>query len=208
GDGPAGPAAPEDGPTEADASGDAEATADGTGGDAEDGATADGAAKADGGAPALSEAAAELAAQKIERERIARRKAEREGPVEAGAKLSGRAAELLAAVRAVEGGGKPPAAYEAPVPPPASRTTVPAPAPERAPVPAPAAVAMPSSDAVQAVRAVLARGGAPESLAPQAAAALGDDAAGQLAESPWRLLAVAGVRPTQADGFARALLGA
>ncbi|MBT2472811.1 ATP-binding domain-containing protein, partial [Streptomyces sp. ISL-66] len=61
---------------------------------------------------------------------------------------------------------------------------------------------------VQAVHAVLARGGAPESLAPQAAAALGDDAAGQLAESPWRLLAVAGVRPTQADGFARALLGA
>ncbi|WP_239517807.1 ATP-dependent RecD-like DNA helicase [Streptomyces sp. ICC1] len=68
--------------------------------------------------------------------------------------------------------------------------------------------AKPSADSVRAVREVLARGGAPEALAPQAAAALGEDAAAQLAESPWRLLAVAGVRPTQADGFARALRGA
>ncbi|MET9468938.1 helix-hairpin-helix domain-containing protein [Streptomyces sp. NPDC006544] len=176
--------------------------------DTEAGTTADGTADAAGSAPALSEAAAELAAQKIERERIARRKAEREGPVDAGAKLSGTAADLLAAVRAVEGGGRPPAAYDAPAPPTAPRRTVPAPAPERAPVPAPPVAASPSSDAVGAVRAVLARGGAPESLAPQVATVLGDDAAGQLAESPWRLLAVAGVRPTQADGFARALLGA
>ncbi|WP_328297797.1 ATP-binding domain-containing protein [Streptomyces sp. NBC_00435] len=159
--------------------------------------------------PQLSEAAAELAAQKIERERIARRKAEREAPVEAGAKLSGPAADLLAAVRAVEGGGKPPAVFDAP---PAPRPTVPAPAPapERAPVaaPAPTAPPTPSPDAVQALRAVLTRGGAPEALVPQAVAALGEDAAAQLSESPWRLLAVAGVRPTQADGFARALLGA
>uniref|UniRef100_UPI00081895B5 ATP-binding domain-containing protein n=1 Tax=Streptomyces mutomycini TaxID=284036 RepID=UPI00081895B5 len=33
-------------------------------------------------------------------------------------------------------------------------------------------------------------------------------AAGALREDPWRLLAVPGVRPEQADGFARALLGA
>ncbi|WP_327257406.1 ATP-dependent RecD-like DNA helicase [Streptomyces sp. NBC_01244] len=167
-----------------------------------------GAAGAAEAAPQLSEAAAELAAQKIERERIARRKAEREAPVEAGAKLSGTAADLLAAVRAVEGGGKPPAVFDAP---PAPRRPEPAaaPTPARTPAPAPAPQAdAPSPDAVQAIRAVLARGGAPETLAPQTAAALGEDAAEQLAESPWRLLAVAGVRPTQADGFARALLGA
>lgn len=58
------------------------------------------------------------------------------------------------------------------------------------------------------MRAVLARGGAPEALAGPAATALGEGAAEQLAHDPWRLLAVAGVRPTQADGFARALLGA
>ncbi|MFE4636822.1 helix-hairpin-helix domain-containing protein [Streptomyces sp. NPDC056773] len=162
-------------------------------------------------APQLSEAAAELAAQKIERERIARRKAEREAPVEAGAKLRGTAADLLAAVRAVESGGKPPAMFDAPPAPrrpaPAAAPTT-APAPVRTPSPAPQATPAPSPDAVQAIRAVLARGGAPEALAPQTAAALGEDAAEQLAESPWRLLAVAGVRPTQADGFARALLGA
>ncbi|MFE9563888.1 helix-hairpin-helix domain-containing protein [Streptomyces sp. NPDC006487] len=164
-------------------------------------------------APQLSEAAAELAAQKIERERIARRKAEREAPVEAGAKLSGTAADLLAAVRAVESGGKPPAVFDAP-PAPRRPEAAPAPAPARTPAAAPQAQgqaqthAAPSPDTVQAVRAVLARGGAPETLAPQTAAALGEDAAEQLAESPWRLLAVAGVRPTQADGFARALLGA
>ncbi|MGW6689520.1 helix-hairpin-helix domain-containing protein [Streptomyces sp. NPDC054961] len=192
-----------------------EATADGESAEAEAEATADGesaeagvTADAAGAAPALTEAAAELAAQKIERERIARRKAEREGPVDAGAKLSGTAADLLAAVRAVEGGGRPPAAYDAPAPPSPPRGTVPAPAPERAPVPAPPVTVSAPADAVRAVRAVLARGGAPESLALQAATVLGDDAAGQLAESPWRLLAVAGVRPTQADGFARALLGA
>ncbi|MGW6710737.1 helix-hairpin-helix domain-containing protein [Streptomyces sp. NPDC054956] len=137
--------------------------------------------------------------------------------MEAGAKLSGKAADLLAAVRAVESGGKPPAAFDAPAPTPTPtpRRTVPAPAPERTPaaapqpsVPAPSAASAPSADAVRAVAAVLARGGAPESLAPQAAAALGEDAAGELTRSPWRLLAVAGVRPTQADGFARALLGA
>ncbi|MEY7979841.1 DNA helicase RecD, partial [Streptomyces pilosus] len=55
----------------------------------------------------VSEAEAELAAQRLERERIERRKAERQAPVEAGGKLSGTAADLLAAVRAVESGRKP-----------------------------------------------------------------------------------------------------
>ncbi|WUF75168.1 ATP-dependent RecD-like DNA helicase [Streptomyces nojiriensis] len=158
--------------------------------------------------PALSEAQAELAAQKIERERIARRKAEREAPVEAGAKLSGKAADLLAAVRAVESGAKPSAEYfdEAPAAPRR------APAPAAPPVPRPAtttaaAAPAPSADAVEGVRAVLARGGAPEALAAPAAAALGEDAAGQLTENPWRLLSLPAVRPAQADGFARALLG-
>ncbi|MET9852003.1 helix-hairpin-helix domain-containing protein [Streptomyces sp. NPDC006450] len=201
GESPAGPTDDADAEAEADADADPEAEA------AAGTASADGAAEA---TPQLSEAAAELAAQKIERERIARRKAEREAPVEAGAKLSGTAADLLAAVRAVESGGKPPAAFSAP-PAPRSPSPAPAPAPAHtpasAPAPAPHATA-PSPDAVQSIRAVLARGGAPESLAPQTAAALGEDAAAQLVESPWRLLAVAGVRPTQADGFARALLGA
>ncbi|MCX4777344.1 helix-hairpin-helix domain-containing protein [Streptomyces sp. NBC_01264] len=210
GESPAGPTTGDaDAETDStDAEAEAEA-ADGTGAHAAAGRAAE-------AVPQLSEAAAELAAQKIERERIARRKAEREAPVEAGAKLSGTAADLLAAVRAVESGGKPPARFDAP---PAPRRPEPAkaPAPARTPAPAPqtqtqaqaqAQATAPSPDAVQAIRAVLARGGAPEALAPQAAAALGEDAAAQLAESPWRLLAVAGVRPTQADGFARALLGA
>ncbi|MCY0952381.1 ATP-binding domain-containing protein [Streptomyces sp. H27-S2] len=159
-------------------------------------------------APGLSEAQAELAAQKVERERIARRKAERDAPVEAGAKLSGRAADLLAAVRAVEGGAEAPAVYfdEAPAAP---RKAAPAPPAPRTPVPAAAAAPSPQASAgtVDAVRAVLARGGAPEDLAAPVAAALGDGAARELAEDPWRLLSVPAVRPSQADGFARALLG-
>ncbi|MFJ3203436.1 helix-hairpin-helix domain-containing protein [Streptomyces sp. NPDC086989] len=166
-----------------------------------------GAGEAGAAQPVLSEAEAELAAQKIERERIARRKAERQGPVEAGAKLSGRAADLLAAVRAVESGEKPSPAYfdEAPAAP---RKPAPAPAAPARARPAPAVPAAPSAAGVEDVRAVLARGGAPEALAGPAATALGEGAAEQLADDPWRLLAVAGVRPTQADGFARALLGA
>ncbi|MFD5619860.1 ATP-binding domain-containing protein [Streptomyces yangpuensis] len=173
-------------------------------GAAQDGPEAEGAAGGDGG---LSEAQAELAAQKIERERIARRKAEREHPVDAGAKLSGKAADLLAAVRAVESGAKPSAVYfdDAPAAP---RKAAPAPPAPRPAAPAPKAAPVPSADAVDGVRAVLARGGAPESLAGPVAAALGDGAAEELAENPWRLLAVPAVRPTQADGFARALLGA
>ncbi|MEU6571123.1 helix-hairpin-helix domain-containing protein [Streptomyces parvulus] len=212
--GPGAPGAAEDAgsddglPAEA---GDAE-TAEGDeaspGADGEGGAAATGES---GGADApaqVSESQAELAAQRIERERIARRKAERQGPIEAGAKLSGTAADLLAAVRAVEGGEKP-AATVFGEPGPARR---PAPEPVRPPGPAPtapsAAPAGPAPEAVEAVRRVLTEGGAPESLAPGTAALLGEGAEEALRADPWQLLRVPGVRPEQADGFARALLGA
>ncbi|MFF3502760.1 helix-hairpin-helix domain-containing protein [Streptomyces sp. NPDC003247] len=159
-------------------------------------------------AGARSEAEAELAAQKLERERIERRKAEKE-PIDSGAKLSGKAADLLAAVRAVESGAKPAAtAFDEPAPTPRR----PAPEPERRPQPVvaePAATgSAPAPETVEAVRRVLAGGGAPEALAPQTASALGEGAEQALGEDPWQLLRVPGVRPEQADGFARALLGA
>ena len=160
-------------------------------------------------APAeLSEAQAELAAQRELRERIAQRKAEKQGPVEAGAKLSGTAADLLAAVRAVESGAKPPAsAFREPEPAP--RRT--APEPVRRPDPVATTPVTPSAvapETLDAVRAVLTEGGAPDALAPQVVAALGEGADGELREDPWQLLRVSAVRPEQADGFARALLGA
>lgn len=62
--------------------------------------------------------------------------------------------------------------------------------------------------AVEAVRAVLAEGGAPAELAEPAVAALGERAAQALREDPWQVLSLAGVRVEHADGFARALLGA
>ncbi|MEW1600951.1 helix-hairpin-helix domain-containing protein [Streptomyces sp. NPDC093808] len=163
---------------------------------------------ADDGTPAegaqVSEAEAELTAQRLERERIERRKAERQGPIEAGAKLSGTAAELLAAVRAVESGEKPPATVSEEVRPAPRR---PAPEPvRRAPV-VPEGPAAPAGGTLGEVREVLTRGGAPAALAVPAAASLGEDAAGVLREDPWQLLRVPGVRPEQADGFARALLG-
>ncbi|MYV70492.1 hypothetical protein GT043_32055, partial [Streptomyces sp. SID2131] len=62
------------------------------------------------------------------------RKAEKGGPVAAGTKLSGTAADLLAAVRAVEGGAaKGGSFYEAAEPAP--RSSVPEPAPVAAPRP-------------------------------------------------------------------------
>ncbi|MFE7126590.1 helix-hairpin-helix domain-containing protein [Streptomyces sp. NPDC057617] len=162
------------------------------------------AAGADGGE--LSEAAAELAAQRELRERIERRKAERDGPIAAGGKLSGQAADLLAAVRAVESGAQvDPTLLRPPAPAPAAPTPVPTPAPAPEPRPAPRSAA---PGTVSAVRAVLTEGGAPEALAGPVATALGEQAADTLREDPWRLLAVPGVRPEQADGFARALLGA
>ncbi|MDX2540941.1 helix-hairpin-helix domain-containing protein [Streptomyces sp. WI04-05B] len=181
-----------------------------------------------------SEAQAELAAQRELRERIERRKAEKQGPVASGTKLSGTAADLLAAVRAVESGEKSASAvtFRAPKSPPASASGpqsgsgAPAARPSTSPSPSlsPSASAStvsvrpsqpiatpttaPAPEAVEAVRGVLAEGGAPQTLAPQVVSVLGDGADGQLRADPWQLLRVAGVRTEQADGFARALLGA
>ncbi|MGW6022918.1 helix-hairpin-helix domain-containing protein [Streptomyces sp. NPDC055099] len=171
-------------------------------------ATADTAA-AEGEAAAeskeLSETEAEIAAQRELQERIAERKAAKQGPVDAGAKLSGKAADLLAAVRAVESGEKPVAsAFSEPAPAP--RRT--APEPVRRPQPVVSAPSGPGDEAVEAVRAVLADGGAPAALAARTAAVLGEGADEQLRADPWQLLRVSGVRTEQADGFARALLGA
>ncbi|MGW0612561.1 helix-hairpin-helix domain-containing protein [Streptomyces sp. NPDC002788] len=186
---------------------DAEGASEADGGEAGAGQVSE----ADGGeagAGQVSEAEAELRAQRAERERIEQRKAEKK-TIEAGTRLSGRAADLLAAVRAVESGEKPVATvFEEPSPSPRR----PAPEPVRRPEPvageAVAASAAPAPEAVQAVRQVLAEGSAPEVLAPQVAAALGEGADELLRADPWQLLRVAGVRPEQADGFARALLGA
>ncbi|MFI7893860.1 helix-hairpin-helix domain-containing protein [Streptomyces sp. CACIS-1.16CA] len=163
-------------------------------------------------APELSEAQAELAAQRELRERIEQRKAAKAAPIDAGAGLSGTAADLLAAVRAVESGEKAGSAFFGqPAAPQAPRRPAPAAAapPPRtsAPQAAPAPQAA-SPEALGAVRAVLVAGGAPESLARPAVGALGEQAAELLRTDPWQLLAVPGVRPEQADGFARALLGA
>ncbi|WP_431985006.1 helix-hairpin-helix domain-containing protein [Streptomyces qinglanensis] len=59
----------------------------------------------------------------------------------------------------------------------------------------------------EGVHALLAEGGAPEGLAQRVAETLGEGADGVLRADPWQLLAVPGVLPEQADGFARALLG-
>lgn len=154
----------------------------------------------------LSEAEAEIAAQRELRERIEQRKASKQGPIGAGAKLSGTAADLLAAVRAVESGEKPVAsAFRDPQPAPRRPAPSAAPEPVRPQQPEPSRA--PATETVEAVAAVLAEGGAPPALAAPAAAALGEGADALLREDPWQLLRVAGVRPEQADGFARALLG-
>ncbi|MFD6424640.1 helix-hairpin-helix domain-containing protein [Streptomyces sp. NPDC060198] len=213
---------PEDGPDLPDDSPDLPGGAAGSEGvpeggsvdDSEDGAGSDGAPGAVPGeatdAPAVSEAQAELAAQRELRKRIEQRKTEKAGPIAAGTGLSGTAAQLLAAVRAVESGEKTASAfYEAPAAP-ATRTAAPV-ADQRAHLPravqaAPAPQEAPE-EAVEAVRAVLAGAGAPTALAPGAVGALGEQAAEVLRQDPWQLLAVPGVHPEQADGFARALLG-
>ncbi|MEV4504472.1 helix-hairpin-helix domain-containing protein [Streptomyces klenkii] len=129
-------------------------------------------------------------------------------PPASAAPKSAVAEALAAAVRAVESGERAAASFftEAPRAAPARKA-----APRQA-APAPAAVpaAAPRIDAegLTGVRQVLGAGGAPESLAVPVAEALGEQAAEALQEDPWRLLAVPGVRPEQADGFARALLGA
>ncbi|WP_086770416.1 helix-hairpin-helix domain-containing protein [Streptomyces bobili] len=213
-----GPGTPDDAPP-AEGSVETDPTAATDGGPASEAAAGEGAPEspaadatdpesgADEAARKLSEAEAELAAQKLERERIERRKAEKQGPIPAGTKLSGKAADLLAAVRAVEGGEKPAATVFAD-PEPAPRRPAAEPVRRPQPVAAEPAATAPAPDTVEAVRRVLTGGGAPQTLAPQVAAALGEGAAQELGEDPWQLLRVPGVRPEQADGFARALLGA
>ncbi|WOX25333.1 helix-hairpin-helix domain-containing protein [Streptomyces sp. HUAS YS2] len=195
--------------SEVDAEVDAQAGETGEAGPVGDGSEGGADGGPDGGAkPAPTEAEAELAAQREERARIERRKADKDGPVESGAKLSGKAADLLAAVRAVEAGEKSGTAfYENPAPAPRRSAPEPAaPVRHRQPeaVPAPPSAA---PETLAAVREVLAAGGAPKSLAERVAALLGEGAAEALREDPWQLLAVPGVQPDQADGFARALLG-
>ncbi|MGW0122199.1 helix-hairpin-helix domain-containing protein [Streptomyces sp. NPDC003327] len=188
----------------------------GTEKEADSGATAEGAGAEESEAGQLSEAQAELAAQRELRARIEARKAEKAGPVAAGAKLSGTAADLLAAVRAVESGkaasavfAEPPRAPEpAPQPPAAPASPAPVPVPAYAAGSEAVRPAGPAPGTTEAVREVLARGGAPESLAGEVARALGDNAAAALRADPWQLLAVPGVLPEQGDRFARALLGA
>lgn len=156
----------------------------------------------------LSEAEAEPVAQRELRARIEQRKAEKAGPIESGTKLSGTAADLLAAVRAVESGEKADTAFfDSPAPAPRRAAPTAEPVRHRVPQPvqAPRATA---PETVTTVQTVLAEGGAPEALAAQVARVLGEQAADVLREDPWRLLSVPGVRPEQADGFARALLGA
>ncbi|WP_351224394.1 ATP-dependent RecD-like DNA helicase [Streptomyces sp. NPDC002133] len=166
------------------------------------------ASESGGEAGDVSEAEAELAAQRELRARIEQRKAEKSGPIEAGTKLSGTAADLLAAVRAVESGEKSGGTFfEAPTAPrrPAA-SSVPPPARSRVPEQE-SAPRQADPDAVAAVLEVLVAGGAPGELAARVAGVLGEQAAEALREDPWRLLGVPGVRPEQADGFARALLG-
>ncbi|MFC4909425.1 helix-hairpin-helix domain-containing protein [Actinomadura gamaensis] len=62
-------------------------------------------------------------------------------------------------------------------------------------------------DEIAALTALFEEAGVPASLAPRAAARLGAGAAARLREDPWRLLRVPGVRPRQADHFARRVLG-
>lgn len=152
-----------------------------------------------------------------------------EAPAEAGprgdqggtGRRSAAAEALAAAVRAVESGERSAASFfnDAPAPRPAAPAAPAAPARARAAAPAsaPAPVRPPSARPAPGpgaeipgsgdVRQVLAAGGAPETLAGQVAEVLGERAAEALREDPWQLLAVPGVRPDQADGFARALLG-
>ncbi|MFJ4769613.1 helix-hairpin-helix domain-containing protein [Streptomyces uncialis] len=209
---------PASGPAGAPGDGAAADTTDGTEDDAADtvGSGDDDAAPADGDPSAsttrengdeVTEAEAELAAQREVRERIERRKAEKAGPVDSGAKLSGTAAELLAAVRAVESGEKPAKTFGEPAAAPRRPAAPPvAPAPRPVVAPGPSAPAPPPAT-VGEIGTVLAEGGAPESLAGAVAAALGEDAAERLRDDPWQLLRVPGVRPEQADSFARACLG-
>ncbi|WP_446459017.1 helix-hairpin-helix domain-containing protein [Streptomyces zingiberis] len=149
-----------------------------------------------------------------------------DGRAGAGPRRSPAAEALAAAVRAVESGERSAASFFAePRPPAPRRPAAPAGAPAPAggafgprpgppspggsgsAAPAPALPAARRAELSGEVREVLARGGAPESLTEPVVDALGEPAAVALQENPWQLLSVPRVRPEQADGFARALLG-
>lgn len=118
----------------------------------------------------------------------------------------GRAAELLAAVRAVESGERTADSFFADrVPRPPVRAASPAPA-SRPPGPGPKDPAGPVV-VPDGLPELLVRGGAPETLAAAAVETFGEGAAELLAADPWRLLSLPSVRPEQADAFARGLLG-
>ncbi|WP_372516187.1 ATP-binding domain-containing protein [Streptantibioticus silvisoli] len=116
-------------------------------------------------------------------------------------------ARLAEAVRAIERNEVAPAPRSVPRPAPASapEPTAAPPAADR-PRPVAAPMALPDKP-VEAARVVLARGGAPEALAEAAVGTLGERAGELLGGDPWLILGLPGVRPDQADGFARALLG-
>ncbi|OEV11142.1 helix-hairpin-helix domain-containing protein, partial [Streptomyces nanshensis] len=129
-----------------------------------------------------------------------------------------KAAELLAAVRAVESGEASAASFFTESAqqqttrqqteqrtPPQGRTGARQPAPAAPPGGGTGAAREPAAVPGE-LREVLAAGGAPETLAPRVAETLGAQAVELLRTDPWQLLAVPGVRPEQADGFARALL--
>ncbi|GGT90657.1 helix-hairpin-helix domain-containing protein [Actinomadura livida] len=109
------------------------------------------------------------------------------------AERAARAAEALRAAEAAA--GRSPAAA-APAPP--------APAPPAADA---SAAGTDARDGLRALADLFAATGVPAPLTARAAARLGPDAAARLRADPWRLLRVPGVRPPQADHFARAVLG-
>jgi hypothetical protein len=115
-------------------------------------------------------------------------------------------AALTEAIRAVE--------RRTPTGPPAAAPAPAAPAADGPPPATPTAPAVPLAAATvdaSSVAELLTAGGAPAgavpALAAAAAAVFGEAATAVLREDPWALLALPGVRPEQADGFARALLG-
>ncbi|MFI9722483.1 helix-hairpin-helix domain-containing protein [Streptomyces sp. NPDC052396] len=115
---------------------------------------------------------------------------------------------LAAAVRAVESGERSAASFfTAPARPAPTPARPAAPPPVAGPAAGPALPEAVLTAGLPGVRQVLAAGGAPEQLAEQALTVLGEQAAEALRADPWQLLAVPGVRPEQADGFARELLG-
>ncbi|QXJ26279.1 conjugal transfer protein TraA [Actinomadura graeca] len=78
---------------------------------------------------------------------------------------------------------------------------------EPGPAPRPAAEVPAAGEGLAALTALFGETGVPAPLASRAAARLGPGAAAVLRGDPWRLLAVPGVLPRQADHFARRLLG-